>query len=99
MPVPNFPVVMFSTDAGAFLERRGLTIMVNWSTCPVRIAPFQDRLFANIISIAPSTTIPFDLRHNSSFGTVSALSPTIPFRPVRVPNFPVVMFSTDAGAF
>ena len=42
---------MFSTDAGACSERKGLT-MVDWSICPVRIAPFQDIHFLRILLIA-----------------------------------------------
>ena len=72
--VPNFPVVLFWTDVGALSELRGLP-MVDWSTCPARIALFQDRLYGG-----------------------HCHQPTIPFGPVRVPVFPAVMCSTDAGS-
>ena len=129
--VPNFPLVMFSTDAGSFSERRGFFMVDRW-TCPVRIAPSQDRLFANGSTLSPTISFrsvrfpilpavvfptdagslserrgfsmadwsicpvriaPFEDRLNA---TMCTLSPTISFRPVRVPIFPVVICSTDA---
>ena len=55
--VPTFPVVMFSTDASSFPERRRFS-MVDWSACPVRIAPFQRRLFANVKCALANHSVP-----------------------------------------
>ena len=51
--VPTFPAAIFSIDAGAYSERKVLP-MVDWSTCPVRIIPLEDRLFANINARSPT---------------------------------------------